>query len=55
MAFASFIVYALTLFLALCALLKWAHRRNRLKRQYRQALSKALIVENEVGRPFLMC
>lgn len=49
------IAYALTLFLALVALLKWAHRRKRVTRQYREALSKALIVENDPGRPFLMC
>lgn len=44
-----------TFYLALCALLIWTHRRHRKARKYRQAVADALMVQDEPGRPYLVC
>jgi hypothetical protein len=52
---ASPVGFAITLYLALCALLIWAHRHNSKARKYRKAVSDALMMQNEQGRPYLVC
>ena len=55
MEFAQELGFALSLFLSLSALLIWTHRRHRKARKYRKAVADALMVQNEAGRPYLVC
>jgi len=47
--------FGLTFYFALCALLIWTHRRHRKARKYRKAVADALMVQDEPGRPYLLC
>ena len=47
--------FGLTFYLALCALLIWTHRRHRKAHKYRKAVADALMVQDEPGRPYLVC
>lgn len=55
MEFVQELGFASCFFFSLCALLIWTHRRHRKAHKYRKAVADALMVQDEAGRPYLVC